>query len=364
MSQTRQVVFGSLIETADMPTVVSNMMEPGRLQGLEFSVGAANILHVSPGSCLLPDGVVLTESKISELVVEASSFPTNYTIIYRLEDTSVIGGSPALLLVIPGIFKQTDYTDATVIGWIMYPGGSAPLNNSFFLQPRPVRVINPKASIYKEYLAPFNEALKISSTINVTGNLTSGSATVSAVSSMTGIAIGQVVTGAGIPANSLVTGVNTGSSQLTLSNNATSTATGVSLAIDNRWQETVVLINNEYTKKYLNLLGVPAIYSLDLPFIVDGSGQPNKLITRLNVDFSCIVTFYIKYKNNNIMLGTVANTGSLGTREFSIPKNPAITWTAGTTGQVNIKINAQGGASASLAHISLSHDNSPYLVFI
>jgi hypothetical protein len=59
------------------------------------------------------------------------------------------------------------------------------------------------------------------------GNTTSGSMTVSSVSSVTGLAIGQVVIGPGIPAGTTITAV--GATTITLSNAATATATGVTL---------------------------------------------------------------------------------------------------------------------------------------
>ena len=63
-----------------------------------------------------------------------------------------------------------------------------------------------------------------------TGNLTSASASVSTVSSLTGISIGQAITGTGIPANTTVIAMPSTSS-LTLSAAATATNTGVTLTL-------------------------------------------------------------------------------------------------------------------------------------
>jgi hypothetical protein len=63
--------------------------------------------------------------------------------------------------------------------------------------------------------------------VAITGDTTSGSATVSSISSMTGLVVGMVVLGPGIPVNTSI--LTLGSGTLTLSANATATATGAAL---------------------------------------------------------------------------------------------------------------------------------------
>jgi hypothetical protein len=65
----------------------------------------------------------------------------------------------------------------------------------------------------------------------VTGNITSGSNTITNLSSTVGLSNGDLVLGAGIPSGSRITNVNSGSSQITISNNATATTTSVKLSI-------------------------------------------------------------------------------------------------------------------------------------
>jgi len=60
-----------------------------------------------------------------------------------------------------------------------------------------------------------------------TGNTTSGSPTVASLSSTTGFYVGQLISGAGIPAACTIIAITT--TTLTLSANATATATGVTL---------------------------------------------------------------------------------------------------------------------------------------
>ena len=67
---------------------------------------------------------------------------------------------------------------------------------------------------------------------SITGNTTTGSASVTSIASTTGLAAGMLVTGSGIPANTKVSSVTSGTA-IVLTANATATATGVSLTIQN-----------------------------------------------------------------------------------------------------------------------------------
>ena len=160
MVQRRLNVFGDLIDTGDLPTMVSNLMAPGRLAGLDFSVAAADQLSITPGTCLLPDGVLILEDQIKTLLVPNSSFSTSYTVIYRLQDARVLGGSPALLSLLPGLAPQSNFTDATVLGWIQYPGGSVPLQPSQFNQPTSLQVQPQDHRINFTATAPFAGAIR------------------------------------------------------------------------------------------------------------------------------------------------------------------------------------------------------------
>jgi hypothetical protein len=65
------------------------------------------------------------------------------------------------------------------------------------------------------------------SAFNFTGNTTNGSSTISNVSDITGLSVGQAITGAGIPAGTTLAAI--GTTTITLSQNATATASGTAL---------------------------------------------------------------------------------------------------------------------------------------
>ena len=70
----------------------------------------------------------------------------------------------------------------------------------------------------------------VGANISITGDTTSGSTSVTSVSSTAGVTVGMPITGAGIPAGTTVAAVGVGT--LTLSQAATATATGVALTVD------------------------------------------------------------------------------------------------------------------------------------
>ncbi len=71
-----------------------------------------------------------------------------------------------------------------------------------------------------------------SQTTSITGNLTSGSATVASVSAVSGLKVGQAISGNGIPANTTIAAIVTNT--LTLSANATANGTTVPLSVINQ----------------------------------------------------------------------------------------------------------------------------------
>jgi hypothetical protein len=74
-----------------------------------------------------------------------------------------------------------------------------------------------------------------SRTVSRTGNITSGSAVVTSVSSMTDLFVGAGVTGSGIPSGTKIVDIDTAGSRITLSKNATATTTGVTLTIESSY---------------------------------------------------------------------------------------------------------------------------------
>ena len=297
MSQRRINIFGDLIDTADMPEMISNIMAPGRLIGNNFIVAASDYMNITPGSCLLPDGVLVIENETKSLVIPNSSLATDYTVIYQLEDTRTLGGSPAILRLLSGVKRQQDFIDGTILGWIRYPGGSIPISPSFFIQPSPLRITKAADQFYYLNSCP----------LNVIKPTTSG------------------------------------------------------------WAETYDYVLSEACSRFVNTLSVPSSYVMRIPFIIPSTGQPRKLVTRLLVDFNCLVTFTINLKGTVIPLspngGLVSNTGTIITREFDIPLDVSLTWEAGNTAYIEATIDSQPSRGTSIAYVGLTLEPTPFTLF-
>ena len=297
MSQRRINIFGDLIDTADMPEMISNIMAPGRLIGNNFIVAASDYMNITPGSCLLPDGVLVIENETKSLVIPNSSLATDYTVIYQLEDTRTLGGSPAILRLLSGVKRQQDFIDGTILGWIRYPGGSIPISPSFFIQPSPLRITKAADQFYYLNSCP----------LNVIRPTTSG------------------------------------------------------------WSETYDYVLSEACSRFVNTLPVPSSYVMRIPFIIPSTGQPRKLVTRLLVDFNCLVTFTINLKGTIIPLspngGLVSNTGTIITREFDIPLDVSLTWEAGNTAYIEATIDSQPSRGTSIAYVGLTLEPTPFTLF-
>ena len=74
-----------------------------------------------------------------------------------------------------------------------------------------------------------------SRTVSRTGNITSGSAVVTSVSSMTDLFVGAGVSGSGVPSGTTIVDIDTAGSRITLSKNATATTTGVTLTVQSSY---------------------------------------------------------------------------------------------------------------------------------
>lgn len=75
----------------------------------------------------------------------------------------------------------------------------------------------------------FNNALTATSLHPFTGTPANGSTSITAVSSVTGLQIGMLIAGANIPAGAYITGINSGTSTITISSAATGGTAGQQL---------------------------------------------------------------------------------------------------------------------------------------
>lgn len=382
MSQRRITIFGDLIDTADMPEVISNIMAPGRLTGNDFIVAASDFMQISAGSCLLPNGILVVEDETKSLVIPNSSLATDYTVIYQLEDTITLGGSPAILRLLSGTKRQIDFTDGTILGWIRYPGGSVPLDASFFVQPSHLRIVQKTDEFYytnpcpiKIIKHPLTNIIVPNTNVDITNNTFSYPN--SAIPA--GTAVTLTTTGT-LPAPLLTATTYYAVSSTAMTFKLATSPIGTAIDLTtvgsgntifnvtaSSWSETTDYVLSEACTRFTNISSIPSAFTFRMPFVIPSAGQPRKLITRLLVDFNCLTTFSINLKGTTISLtpngGLISNTGTIITREFDIPMNSSLIWEAGQTAFIECTIDSQPSRGTSIAYVGLTLEPTPFTLF-
>jgi hypothetical protein len=105
----------------------------------------------------------------------------------------------------------------------------------------------------------------LSAILSVTGTTVSGSNIVTAMSSVTGLYVGQAISGTGIPAGTVITSV--GATTITLSANATASNSGVALSFSTESQARIEGLNLN-RKQYLRAVITPSFTSGSSPAIL------------------------------------------------------------------------------------------------
>ena len=138
-------------------------------------------------------------------------------------------------------------------------------------------------------------------------------------------------------------------------------------ATSGQWEESVAEVSSEICTRLSNVSSVPAIYTMQFPFVIP-ERQPSKLVTRLLVDFNCLVTFSLKVKGISLNLspndGLVSNTGDIITREFYVPTDDSVVWEPGTTAYIEATVDAQAGRGVSIAYVGLTLEPTPFTLFV
>jgi hypothetical protein len=131
-----------------------------------------------------------------------------------------------------GTVSVTDnFVPITTTSFLPTPTTGWPVVNGAIVFPSTVITIPPCSASVTTNCNPVVTLGSTTLTMYFTGTTASGSPTVSALNGTSGLAIGQVVSGAGIPTGAVITAV--GSNTMTLSANATASGTGVVLTVAN-----------------------------------------------------------------------------------------------------------------------------------
>lgn len=139
MSQQRIQDYGSPVVAQSLKLLIDSITIPGILSGNEFIRDANNRLRINPGSCVTHQGVIIIEDEVKLLTINNTSNAVDYTVYYLHEDVDISGGEAAELVLDTGLLTS-DVVKGCILGYIRYPGGGIPLEQSHFIQPPPLKI--------------------------------------------------------------------------------------------------------------------------------------------------------------------------------------------------------------------------------
>lgn len=139
MSQKRIQDFGSPVIAKSFKLLSQAITDAGVLDGHEFIVDAADRMRINPGTCVTNQGVILLEDEVKILTIQNTSIPADYTIYYSHEDADISGGIAAILTMDSGLLT-TSVVNGVILGYVRYPGGGVPLDQSNFIQPPKIKI--------------------------------------------------------------------------------------------------------------------------------------------------------------------------------------------------------------------------------
>ena len=139
MTQRRIQDFGSPIVASSLKKMNSSYTKAARLSGFAFSVDGPDRLRINPGTAVTNRGVLIIEDEPKFLNIVNTSSPTDYTVYYDHTDQDVTGGVAAALTLAAGLLTPA-VVSGVILGYVRYPGSSAPLATSHFVQPPELQI--------------------------------------------------------------------------------------------------------------------------------------------------------------------------------------------------------------------------------
>lgn len=139
MSQQRIQDYGSPIVAQSLKSLTGAITTAGILDGNEFIRDASNRVRINPGTCVTHQGVIIVENETKILTISNTSNAADYTIYYLHTDVDISGGVAAELVIQSGLLTA-EVVLGCILGYVRYPGGGIPLEQSHFIQPPPLKI--------------------------------------------------------------------------------------------------------------------------------------------------------------------------------------------------------------------------------
>jgi len=160
MAQRRFINFGDTVLADRINEISTAIVAPGVLSGAEFTLFDASTLSVGPNKVMLQT-LLLVEDTSTLVPVPLTSDAKEYTVVYEHMNTNILGGVPAEIILLEGIFAFDALVDTVVLGWITYPGGSVPLDVSFFIEAPKLQISNPTEFPSDVLLPPYLDTIHV-----------------------------------------------------------------------------------------------------------------------------------------------------------------------------------------------------------
>lgn len=125
----------------DLKDLINAVTTPAVMVGFRFQVDGPSRMRIEPGTAITHQGIIIVEDENQTEDVANTSNAVDYTVYYSHEDRDISGGVKAELTVQQGLFNTSDIA-GVILGYIRYPGGGIPLNQSHFIQPPTLQLSN------------------------------------------------------------------------------------------------------------------------------------------------------------------------------------------------------------------------------
>ena len=130
-------------------------MSPGILSGFNLIAYSSSIIGIEPGSAMTDSGVLIIEDELQQYPFTQSINPANYTIYYSYAPSLNFGGNPAVLNIQIGLIDPANFSNGVILGWLLYPGSSAPLNTSMFVSAPRLKLTEPSQKVINNFITDY-----------------------------------------------------------------------------------------------------------------------------------------------------------------------------------------------------------------
>lgn len=141
MVQQRIKDYAAPANAEDLKDLTNAVTTPAVMVGFRFQVDGPSRMRIEPGTAITHEGIIIVEDENQTEDVENTSNAIDYTVFYSHEDRNISGGVKAELTIQQGLFKPSDIK-GVILGYVRYPGGGIPLNQSHFIQAPTLQLSN------------------------------------------------------------------------------------------------------------------------------------------------------------------------------------------------------------------------------